>query len=178
MNNDKYKKIGPGTLMWCSTKKAREGKYGNKYEASIVVDEKYAHTFNQQFHDSLSQFRSEKVAEFGDKFIEAFKIKWPFFEELDKDGNKTGKWVARATAREFIEYDDIKQPNQPKVVDSEKKVIDTEVGNGSEGYIVVQCRPWALTIDAKTISMPLWLDVVQVTNLVPFTGDSDPLDVL
>lgn len=177
-NNSNYTIVGPAILKWVSSQKPRPGKFGNKYECSIVFDKEKATEFNARFLPALEEFKKLKIAEFGDKFIAAFKIKQPFYEETDEDGNKTGMWIAKATRREF-RGDDTETPNNPKVVDANKQpILDTEIANGSEGLMVVIARPWALTIEHKTISMPLWLEVIQVTKLIAYTQGSDPLAVL
>lgn len=172
-----HTKIGPGSLKWVSSQKPRDGKYGAKYEASITLDKEAAMQFNKQFDSSLAEFKKLKEDEFGEKFIAAFKIKYPFYEETDEDGKATGKWITKATRKAFKA--DEETANPPKVVDANKNPItDTEIANGSEGSLVVTVRPWSLTMDYKTISMPLWLEVIQVTKVIPYTGQSNPLDVL
>lgn len=92
---------------------------------------------------------------------------WPFKEDVDHEtGQSTGKLLFRFKKNETTQRGKTLSP--PLVYDSRKNPwpADTLIGNGSTVKVAFSCWGWENQIRQKGVS--LWLDAVQVLDLVPY----------
>jgi hypothetical protein len=94
---------------------------------------------------------------------------WPFGEEIDKEsGAPTGSIQFKFKRKETSNKGNILPP--PVIVDAKRQPwpADTLIGNGSTGKIAFDPYGWDSPTVRGAKGMSLWLNMVQVINLVPY----------
>jgi hypothetical protein len=98
------------------------------------------------------------------------KIKYPYVEEYDKDGNETGAWLVNFKSNAEYTKDGVtKKMSPPAVFDAKRVPIPSkvEVGNGSIVKVSFSTRPY-LVDNSNEAGISLDLLAVQVFDLKVF----------
>ncbi len=94
---------------------------------------------------------------------------WPFGDEIDKEtGKATGMIQFKFKRKETSSKGNLLPP--PVIVDAKRQPWpkDTLIGNGSTGKIAFDPYGWDSPTARGAKGMSLWLNMVQVINLVPY----------
>jgi hypothetical protein len=94
---------------------------------------------------------------------------WPFGEQIDKETNKpTGMFRFRFKRKETSNRGNTLPP--PVVVDAKRMPwpADTLIGNGSKGKVAFDPYGWDSPTARGAKGMSLWLNMLQVIELVPY----------
>lgn len=102
--------------------------------------------------------------------IKKYQTVSPIKEELDEDGEETGRFVLKAKQKAVLKREG-KKPMKfsVAVVDAKRNPLGEQIGNGSVGRVNMQIAPYAMDT-SKTLGITLRLQAVQVIDLVEYSG--------
>jgi hypothetical protein len=167
-----------GDALWCKVTEP-DTMYNAKgsYSVSLVCNPKDPTV--KEYVSKLEELRDTAVAEtketVGAAKAQAIKPRPVYTEEIDQDGNLTGKIVFKFKMNNVADRE--APGNKIIVVDAKRQVIKDVplVGNGSTIRCVAFANPYYMAT-TKEVGVSLLWTKMQLIDLVEFGGGSDDFD--
>lgn len=151
------------------------------YSCKLVLEGDEAQSL-MGFLDEKLQEAYEQMQEEKPKFKKVMKPRTPYTEELNEDGDETGRITFNFKMNAVVEVKNGKYAGKsftqkPVVYDAKGQIITKKlnVGSGSIVKVAYETAPY-FKADTKEVGITLRLKAVQIKELVEFGGKKDASD--
>lgn len=161
------------------TKPNTKFKADGEYSCDLLLDpdseavQTLKETLEAAAADARAQFIEEAENGRVKKAIESASLYIPIQDDVDKDGNETGKLLLKVknAASGTSKKDGTKFERRIKVFDAKGKLVDKplRIGRGTTAKVAFIIAPF-YNAASKNVGVTLWFEAIQVINLVEFGG--------
>jgi len=149
------------------------GEYSTKFALDLEKEETGA--FVDRLNEILNAYKAEQSEELGAAKMKKAITADIFDEELDDEGEETGRAIFRFKLKAMVETPNKSWPQQPRLFDAQAQPIDSSSGvdpwTGSEGKVNVEVFPYFME-STKSFGLSLRLKGAQILKLVSGGGAS------